>query len=358
MMIAVLFSLGGIGLPGREGTVRAASMTVDVDLGFFYDRLAPYGDWREHPRWGWTWYPHDVAVDWRPYTLGHWVYTDEFGWMWESDEDWGWACFHYGRWDWDDDFGWYWVPGYHWGPGWVAWRTSPEFIGWCPLPPEVRWEPGFGLDFGRYDIDDIPSRRWVFVEGRFFDAPRIHNHVVLVSRNVTLLRDTRPIARFESVDGRIVDRSISAGQVEYFTHRPVERFHVRYVDSAPAMRLGRERDGEVAVFSPRIRREEVGIAPPRGGELERRQRVERGQLMEQQRAERARQQERHETERAAPNVNREQMQRRQEAERGALQAEHERQSRILENRQQQERGQFQRPGGTFAPRGNGGRIRR
>ncbi len=110
-----------------------------IDIGFFYDRLAPYGDWRQHAQWGWVWSPRGVPINWRPYTYGHWVYTDDYGWLWESDEDWGWACFHYGRWDWDDEFGWFWVPGSYWGPAWVAWRTGPGVIGWCPLPPPVRW---------------------------------------------------------------------------------------------------------------------------------------------------------------------------------------------------------------------------
>lgn len=353
---AILFSLTGIGLPGSGSTTQATSVAINTNLGFFYDRLSPYGDWREHARWGWVWCPRDVAVDWRPYTLGHWVYTDDFGWMWDSDEDWGWAPFHYGRWDWDDNFGWFWVPGYNWGPGWVAWRTSPQFIGWCPLPPEVLWEPGIGLNFHGLDLDDIPSRRWAFVEGRFFDAPRIHEHILLLSRNVTLLRETRPVMQFESVDGRVVDRTISTGQVEFFTHRPVTHFQVRRVDSAAAMRLNREREGEIAVFSPRIREGPAGAAPPLRGELERRQRAEWSQLQEQQQAEQARQQERHQTERMAPDTTREQLQRRQEAERSALQAEHERQRRLLENRQQQQRGEFRRPEGMSSPRG--GRTRR
>ena len=294
-----------------------------------------------------------VAVDWRPYTLGHWVYTDDFGWLWDSDEDWGWACFHYGRWDWDDDFGWFWAPGSHWGPGWVAWRTSPGFIGWCPLPPEVRWRAGVGLEFGNMDLDDIPARQWAFVETRFFDEPRLHEHILLMSRNVTLLNETRTFARFESVDGRIVNRGISARQIEEVTRRPVTHFRVRQVDSPAAMRLARERDGEIAVFSPRIREGSTGVVPPGPGELERRQRAEQTQLHEQQRAEQARQQERHQAERAAPGMDGDQLQRRQEAERRELQAEHERQSRLLQNRHEQQRGELQRPERMPEQRGRG-----
>jgi hypothetical protein len=332
--IAVVWGIAGNGL---VPPAQAAGTNLNVNIGLFYDRLAPYGDWREHPRWGWVWSPHGVAVDWRPYTLGRWVYTDDYGWTWESDEDWGWACDHYGRWDWDDNFGWFWVPGSYWGPAWVAWRTGPDFIGWCPLPPPVRWRAGVGLDFGGFDLDDIPPWQWVFVETRFFDAPRIREHLFLSSRSVVLVRESRVVVRFESFDGRIVNRAFPPRQIEEFTHRPVTHFRVRHVDSPSAMRLARERDGEIAVFGPRIQRGPAGLRPPGPGEWERRQNAERSQLQEQQRAEQSRQQERHRAERATPGFNAEQLQRRQEAERQALQSEHERQQHALENRQMRQR---------------------
>jgi hypothetical protein len=363
---AAMSVLWTIVLAGFAAPVQATRTSIDVDVGFFYDRLVPYGDWREHPAWGAVWSPRGMPVDWRPYTLGHWVYTDDFGWVWDSDLEWGWACFHYGRWGWDDSFGWFWIPGSHWGPAWVAWRAGPDlgsptqgsalggpFIGWCPLPPTVRWQAGVGLALGDADLDDIPPWQWVFVETRFFDAPRLREHVVLVSRNVTVFRETRNVTRFENIDGRIVNNSISVRQIEESTHRPVERFRVRHVDNAAAMRLPRERDGEIALFTPQVRGGPVGVAPPQSGELERRHRAEREQLQEQQRAEQSHQQERHQAERARPGAGTEQLQQRQETERGALQSEHQRQQRLLENRQQRERGELQRPEGRPEQRGRG-----
>src|SRR6266700_2087199 len=67
----------------------------------FRQALEPYGEFRTLPRWGEVWIPTQVARDWRPYTVGHWVYSDDYGWYWASDEaeaDWGWVTFHYGRW--------------------------------------------------------------------------------------------------------------------------------------------------------------------------------------------------------------------------------------------------------------------
>src|ERR1044071_8591056 len=56
-----------------------------VDLGFFYDDLAPYGHWIQRPSYGWVWTPRAVAADWRPYDEGHWVWTED-GWFWVTDE--------------------------------------------------------------------------------------------------------------------------------------------------------------------------------------------------------------------------------------------------------------------------------
>ena len=94
-----------------------------LDVSFFYGQLAPYGDWVEVPTYGWVWTPHGVASDWRPYTLGHWVYSDDDGWVWVADEEWGWATYHYGRWYWDSGR-WRWVPPWGCLPWWCGRR-------WC-----------------------------------------------------------------------------------------------------------------------------------------------------------------------------------------------------------------------------------
>src|SRR5512136_482222 len=64
-----------------------------LDIGFFYDQLSPYGEWLQLEGHGWVWTPNQVPYGWRPYTDGHWVYT-EYGWTWVSDWEWGWAPFH------------------------------------------------------------------------------------------------------------------------------------------------------------------------------------------------------------------------------------------------------------------------
>ena len=274
----------GVGLNFSVAPVKAQP-NLRIDLSFFYDRLAPYGDWIEHPQYNWVWCPRDVPVDWRPYTDGRWVYTDDFGWMWESDLPWGWACFHYGRWDWDDEYGWLWVPGYTWGPAWVAWCTAPGYIGWAPLPPIVRWRSGVGLDLHGFNLNNIPARRWAFVDERFFNEPALRGHILLPAQNVTIFRERRDITRFDVIGDRIVNVGVPVGRIEQVTGRPVQHFSVRHVDSAAAMHLPRERDGTLDIFSPRVARVPEGAVPPRPGELERRHQAERAQLEERQRVE-------------------------------------------------------------------------
>ena len=110
---------------------------ASVDLGFFYDNLAQYGNWIQRPNYGWVWTPRDTSASWRPYQAGHWVWSDQ-GWTWLSDEPYGWATYHYGRWYQDPEIGWAWVPGNDWGPAWVSWQEGKDYVGWAPLPPGAK----------------------------------------------------------------------------------------------------------------------------------------------------------------------------------------------------------------------------
>jgi len=81
----------------------------------FYDRLSPYGYWRNTGEYGRVWVPAGVGAEFQPYSDGHWALTD-WGWTYVSDAPWGWAAYHYGRWGYGLGLGWYWIPGRTWGP--------------------------------------------------------------------------------------------------------------------------------------------------------------------------------------------------------------------------------------------------
>jgi len=120
-----------------------------TSVSYFYDALAPYGNWVNVSGYGLCWQPTVVTAnpEWRPYCdRGRWVYSD-CGWYWQSDYSWGWAPFHYGRWFSDANYGWLWAPDSTWGPAWVSWRYSNDYCGWAPLPPQACFTSGVGFTY-------------------------------------------------------------------------------------------------------------------------------------------------------------------------------------------------------------------
>jgi hypothetical protein len=143
---------------------------VIEDTSYFFDRMAPHGEWLWTPEYGWVWRPNGVWDDWRPYTYGRWVYTSQ-GWTWSSFFPWGWAAFHYGSWAHMDYMGWVWVPGIEWAPAWVIWRNSDSYIGWAPMLA------GYDLWFG-WAYYPIYYSHWTFTRWRHFCDPHPHHHYV------------------------------------------------------------------------------------------------------------------------------------------------------------------------------------
>jgi uncharacterized protein DUF6600 len=159
---------------GFSQPARAAS----VDVAMFYDDLAPYGQWVDYQDYGPVWMPSNVGDDWRPYTDGRWVPTDD-GYVFESDEPWGWATYHYGNWMPTSAYGWVWSPGRTWYPSTVEWRTTPDnwpednsYVGWAPIPPPDYTPPEGYAPAGYYSgmpADSLlTSPFWIFVEAASF----------------------------------------------------------------------------------------------------------------------------------------------------------------------------------------------
>jgi hypothetical protein len=138
MGLAIVFGGSVVAWNGVEQPADAhVSLSVGLDIhssADFYSPLTPYGTWVEVGRYGRCWRPVEVDAVWRPYTIGHWEWTD-CGWYWVSDEPWAWACYHYGSWVFDPAYGWVWVPGTEWAPAWVVWREAPDYVGWAPCGP-------------------------------------------------------------------------------------------------------------------------------------------------------------------------------------------------------------------------------
>ena len=130
----------GLALALGSGFPQPASAASE-DVAIFYDDLSQYGQWVDYENYGPVWRPSNVSEDWRPYTDGRWTPTND-GYVFESQEPWGWATYHYGNWMPTPGYGWVWVPGRTWYPSTVDWRTSPateavdnSYVGWAPIPP-------------------------------------------------------------------------------------------------------------------------------------------------------------------------------------------------------------------------------
>jgi hypothetical protein len=207
--------------PGADVEVDASAGGVDL----FYNQLSPYGEWVVREGYGRVWIPR-VAVGWRPYTTGHWVYTDD-GWAWVAEESWGWAPFHYGRWYDDDEYGWSWVPGTVWAPAWVAWRSGGGYVGWAALPPAVGFGFGAGLELGGVNLDvAIRPAHYCFVAEGAILAPRVAAVLVPVGRNVTFVSRTTNITNITVVNNRVVNNGIAVQQIERATGHPVPHLQI------------------------------------------------------------------------------------------------------------------------------------
>lgn len=260
------------------GPPPAVAASDEEAVDYFYNALAPYGEWIRLGDLGWVWRPSDVSRDWRPYTDGRWVWTDE-GWTWLSDREWGWAPFHYGRWLEDNDYGWVWVPGAQWAPAWVEWRYGDGWIGWAPLPPRIH--VGIEAPWDKPTLIEreviIPHRHYCFVEDRYLAEPDVARYILPPTRNLRLFRDTNDVTRYVVVNRRVVNRSIDAYSIERRIHHTIPRFRIVERDSPGAALVGQGRGHEVAIFRPFITGGHRHLGGPMSGQRGGRTRADYGE---------------------------------------------------------------------------------
>jgi hypothetical protein len=152
------------------------------------DDLDEYGTWRNTPDYGEVWAP-SVAPGWAPYTAGHWIWQDPWGWTWVDYEPWGFAPFHYGRWVYAGGF-WGWAPGPiyvrpYYAPALVAWFGGGFGVGfgfgggfgWCPLGFGEPFIPWYGVSrgyFNRVNITNTHITNITNVYNRNFQNGRVN----------------------------------------------------------------------------------------------------------------------------------------------------------------------------------------
>ena len=218
----------------------------------FYDRLAPYGDWI----WlqgQYVWVPARVGPHWRPYTVGRWVYTDRYGWMWSSREPFGWATYHYGRWGYSNRVGWFWVPGNRWAPAWVSWRKSNDYLAWAPLPPTP--DEGLGLTIR---VGTIPDYYWQVVPDRDFLDDDLPKRIVRDKKRFNpILRETAAQLLSYYV---VVNNVVNVTYVEQKTEQKVIVHNVE--KTKDEKQAGRVEGAAVEVFQPAADQAPSVVAPP------------------------------------------------------------------------------------------------
>jgi hypothetical protein len=232
----------------------------------FYTKLEPHGDWRETSDYGYVWQPREAqSRNWRPYTNGHWVYTD-VGWTWVSEEPFGWATYHYGRWTRLRNIGWVWVPGDEWAPAWVSWRKNDEYIGWAPLPPEARFDRRSGIHNWSDNYYDVGPDQYCFVATREFGGERMQRSVVPSERNITIVNQTTNVTNITYNNTTVVNQGPNFEELRTRTQQPIQR-----------LRLEREVNVNINVGEPRpvVRGEVLFIPAPL---------IARGQAVERPRA--------------------------------------------------------------------------
>ena len=256
-------------------TVVAAPVAPTVvNQQVFYQSLSPYGSWMDVPGYGWCWRPSVAVANtaWQPYCDGgSWLWTDA-GWYWNSTYTWGWAPYHYGRWHQHARFGWVWNPGYDWAPAWVAWRSSPTYCGWAPLPPECRWNASVGFSWvnGNSAVSigfGIGASAWYATTWDRFCDPHLYHHRLPRQRAEQFVRESNvQVANGQGVNIRgnnntvIINNGITREEVQRHSREEIKRTEMRDVNSpaaAHAFASSRPnpsggRPAEVAVYRPTV----------------------------------------------------------------------------------------------------------
>jgi len=168
---------------------QAAPASADVKAV-----LSQYGSFVQHPKYGEVWVPTVTPQGWHPYPPCHWVNTRQYGWYFDDRTPWGQIVHHYGRWAHDQQMGWIWIPGAEFSPGWVVWRTSPQWIGWAPMLPDE--------DIKTVSVDEFDNGGyWIFVEVAKFTAGCTDTVVAALPQIPALLKQTEYVTEFELVGG-------------------------------------------------------------------------------------------------------------------------------------------------------------
>lgn len=223
----------------------ATNVSVDINIGTFYDRLEPYGNWVSYQD-QYVFLPQHLDRGWRPYTRGHWSYTQHYGWLWVSNERFGWATYHYGRWGYSRDIGWYWVPGRRWAPAWVAWSRGDNEVAWAPLPPRH----GNDLEI-TISIGDVPDYYWQAVPVSAFLSIDLSGKVIRDRDRVRTVVEHGAPETVRIENNIVINNVIEVNYIEKATNTKVKVLEEKTVASPEA--AGKTDNNSIAIFNPEVK---------------------------------------------------------------------------------------------------------
>jgi hypothetical protein len=258
-----------------SGKAQTSDSGAQQSYDVFYQGLQSGGHWFEDPTYGEVWQP-DVAAsesNWRPYSDGHWAYTDQ-GWTWISNEDFGWATYHYGRWARRSDTGWVWIPGSRWAPAWVSWRESSDDVGWAPLPPEVADDSETHVGGWVDNYYDIGPAAYSFVKIVDLSRPTYRDVILTPENNVELFSSTRNVTDIVYSDNAVAVNGPHYEQVA--SQVKIPSYKLNYV-TANEGRFGiNTRGDQLQVMAPPLQLQQSGTVEPKIEKTLGQAQVERG----------------------------------------------------------------------------------
>lgn len=247
-----------------QSAAVAGPPTESPTYNYFYDNLAPYGNWVQDTSFGWCWQPTVAVVNpgWRPYCdNGRWLWTD-CGWYWQSSYSWGCIPFHYGRWNLGSS-GWMWVPGRVWGPSWVTWSNSGSFCGWAPLPPSCGFTSGIGLTFGGSGVSasfgfGLGAGCWTFVPRSYVCSFSPWFYCVPRSQVPVMVNNGTIVNNYINGSGNNVVVNVGPGinQIAAVSRTEIRKVALRDANPVPGRAIQADRldrnGGALTVFRPTL----------------------------------------------------------------------------------------------------------
>ncbi len=220
-----------------------------IEINSFYYELSNYGQWVEIDYDLVAWMPRIIDRNWRPYSIGTWVWTDE-GWFWDSYEPFGYIVYHYGRWFYDDYYGWLWIPANQWAPAWVEWRYDDDYVGWAPLSPYAEFSIHYGI---RHHVRNyhIHYSHWNFVRYNYFCNPYVNQYILGPHIVKRVFSRTKYRTGYAYRNNRIINSGIDRNFVERRGRISVPEKRIERVADVNLLKQKNRNSNKVRVFEPK-----------------------------------------------------------------------------------------------------------